>query len=87
MLRAIDSSPTISSPQANSGELHLDERLRSQLANRRILLVDDSRVARKQIANALDHYQLPYFMATDGEEALQLLQQMADLRMEDFPLF
>lgn len=64
-------------PQASSGGLQLDEQLRNQLTNRRILLVDDSRVARKQIANALDNHQLPYFMATDGEEALQLLQQMA----------
>lgn len=44
---------------------------------RHILVVDDSSVARKQIARTLDQLGIEYFMAANGREALELLQTWA----------
>ncbi|MFE8073346.1 chemotaxis protein [Marinobacteraceae bacterium S3BR75-40.1] len=38
-----------------------------------ILLVDDSLVARKQLSDALDHLDVRYQVATNGDEAMQML--------------
>lgn len=65
-------------PQKARGQLVVDEQLRETLARKGVMLVDDSRVARKQIASALDAHKVPYFMANDGEEALHFLEQMAN---------
>ena len=44
----------------------------------RVLVVDDSSVARKQIRRALEQINIECVTATDGQEALDLLQQLAD---------
>ncbi|SFC61013.1 chemotaxis protein [Pseudoalteromonas denitrificans] len=42
-----------------------------------ILLVDDSRVARKQLSDALNGLNIPYKVATNGQEALDVMKQSA----------
>ncbi|TAA45955.1 MULTISPECIES: chemotaxis protein [Corallincola] len=48
------------------------------LADKSILLVDDSLVARKQISHALDDVGASYFVTNNGHEALAFLQEMAN---------
>jgi len=43
-----------------------------------ILLVDDSRVARKQLSDVLDSKGIPYQVTTAGDSALELLQEASD---------
>jgi len=45
----------------------------------KILLVDDSAVARRQLSQALDSISIPYFIATNGSDALNMLQHAADV--------
>ena len=40
----------------------------------RILLVDDSSVARRQLMAALDYINIPYEVCTNGRDALALMQ-------------
>lgn len=40
-----------------------------------ILLVDDSKVARKQLSDALDSINIPYQVTADGKEALSIMEQ------------
>ena len=47
-----------------------------------VLVVDDSSVARKQITRALDQVGVAYDVATNGREALDLLQKWADADAE-----
>jgi two-component system chemotaxis response regulator CheV len=47
------------------------------ILKKRILLVDDSAVARKQVAHALDEVGASYFTSNNGHEALSLLKEMA----------
>ncbi|WP_432460468.1 chemotaxis protein [Agarivorans sp. QJM3NY_25] len=51
-----------------------DQAILSQL---RILLVDDSATARKQLSSALDSIEIDYQMASDGATALKMMQQAA----------
>ncbi|MGF1727589.1 chemotaxis protein [Photobacterium nomapromontoriensis] len=44
----------------------------------KILLVDDSAVARRQLSQALDSISIPYFIATNGHDALNMLRHAAD---------
>ncbi|MGF1701144.1 chemotaxis protein [Photobacterium makurazakiensis] len=44
----------------------------------KILLVDDSAVARKQLSQALDSISIPYFIATNGRDALEMLKHAAE---------
>ncbi len=46
----------------------------SQVAGRKVLLVDDSSMARHQTAQTLDTLGLEYLIARDGKEALELLK-------------
>lgn len=50
---------------------------REQLKPLNILLVDDSHVARKQLQDALDSVSIPYFVLTNGKEALQFMHDAA----------
>jgi two-component system chemotaxis response regulator CheV len=50
---------------------------REKLTPLRILLVDDSKVARKQLSDALDSINISYEVTADGREALQIMQQAA----------
>ncbi|AWB69044.1 chemotaxis protein CheW [Saccharobesus litoralis] len=40
-----------------------------------ILLVDDSFVARKQLSDALDGLNIPYYLTSNGQEALDIMQR------------
>ncbi|EON93530.1 response regulator receiver modulated CheW protein [Marinobacter lipolyticus SM19] len=51
------------------------ETLRAQ----RILLVDDSRVARKQLSDVLDSKGIPYEVTSNGQNALDILLQAASI--------
>ncbi|CAH0535779.1 Chemotaxis protein CheV [Vibrio stylophorae] len=44
----------------------------------KILLVDDSGVARRQLSDALDYINIPYFIATNGNDALQMMRNAAN---------
>ncbi len=43
----------------------------------KVLMVDDSSVARKQISRTLNEINVPHIMACDGKEALDLLNELA----------
>ncbi|GGQ28892.1 chemotaxis protein [Shewanella litoralis] len=53
---------------------------REKLKPLRILLVDDSKVARKQLSDALDSINIAYQVTSDGHEALQMMLQAAKER-------
>ncbi|CAG20314.1 chemotaxis protein [Photobacterium profundum] len=44
----------------------------------KILLVDDSSVARRQLSQALDSISVPYFISTNGQDALNMMKHAAD---------
>lgn len=62
-------------PQANRAIL--TDVQREKLKPMNILLVDDSKVARKQLSDALDTINIPYFVTSDGKEALAMMEQAA----------
>ncbi|MED5525912.1 MAG: chemotaxis protein [Pseudomonadota bacterium] len=49
----------------------------AQLRSHRILVVDDSAVARKQLSDALRHVDVPFEFCGDGAHALQLMREAA----------
>lgn len=51
---------------------------REKLKPLRILLVDDSKVARKQLSDALDSLNIGYRVTDNGKEALSIMEQAAD---------
>ena len=56
-------------------ETHLSTVQQETLRNCRILLVDDSQVARRQLSEALDAHGIPYLLAENGNEAMAILRQ------------
>ncbi|MBA5760768.1 chemotaxis protein CheV [Vibrio sp. 404] len=50
---------------------------REKLKALNILLVDDSTIARRQLANALDSINIPYQICTNGDEALHCMRECA----------
>ncbi|WP_317932325.1 chemotaxis protein [Halioxenophilus sp. WMMB6] len=50
---------------------------REKLKARHILLVDDSRAARKQLSEALDYISVPYFFTDNGQLALDYMRDQA----------
>lgn len=50
---------------------------RERIKPMRILLVDDSSVARRQLMAALDYINIPYRVCTNGKDALTLMQEQA----------
>ncbi len=50
---------------------------REKLKPLKILMVDDSMVARKQLSDALDSINLPYQVANNGQKALEMMEQAA----------
>jgi two-component system chemotaxis response regulator CheV len=56
----------------------LDETLATQMLGRKVLIVDDSSTARKQVRDTLSQLGLEIVEASDGLQALQLLQSWAD---------
>ncbi|GHA31368.1 chemotaxis protein [Photobacterium aphoticum] len=55
----------------------LTDMQREKLRPLKIILIDDSAVARKQLSQALDSISIPYFIATSGQEALDMLHRAA----------
>ncbi|PSW05191.1 chemotaxis protein [Photobacterium lipolyticum] len=51
---------------------------REMLRPLKILLVDDSAVARRQLSQALDSISIPYFIATNGLDALNMMKRAAE---------
>ena len=51
---------------------------REKLKPLRILLVDDSKVARKQLSDALDRINIPYQVTSDGHDALSIMTTAAE---------
>ena len=56
-----------------TGEVALTDVQGETLRALNILLVDDSRIARKQLCDVLDAKEIPYQVTTSGDEALQVL--------------
>ncbi|GGE69919.1 chemotaxis protein CheV [Shewanella carassii] len=50
---------------------------RERLKPLRILLVDDSKVARKQLSDALDSINIPYEVTSNGAQALAIMEKAA----------
>ncbi len=59
-----------------SAELKLDDALRDYMQSRKLLIVDDSSVARTQTSRTLDQLDIDYLTARDGREALELMQEL-----------
>ncbi|MBL1271346.1 MAG: two-component system chemotaxis response regulator CheV [Marinobacter maritimus] len=57
----------------NTGDVALTDVQSETLRALNILLVDDSRIARKQLCDVLDAKDIPYQVTTNGDEALQVL--------------
>ncbi|MCL7945467.1 chemotaxis protein [Marinobacter sp. ATCH36] len=57
----------------NPSEVVLTDVQRETLKGLNILLVDDSQVARKQLSDALDAKDVTYFVTTNGQDALDLM--------------
>jgi len=49
-----------------------------QLRQQRILFVDDSHVARKQLSDALNFIEIPFDFCTDGADALEMMKKAAE---------
>ncbi|WP_127477414.1 chemotaxis protein [Sulfurivermis fontis] len=64
-------------PVEATGEVQLAEGERAKLQGRRVMVVDDSMVARHQTANTLEPLGMECVMVRDGKEALQALQAQA----------
>ncbi|QYJ79973.1 chemotaxis protein CheV [Shewanella acanthi] len=62
-------------PEANRAIL--TDVQREKLKPMRILLVDDSKVARKQLSDALDSINIPYSVTSDGKDALSMMELAA----------
>ncbi|QGG80208.1 response regulator [Litorivicinus lipolyticus] len=61
---------------AEVSETLVQEALRANVGGNRVLIVDDSLVARKQIQRALESLGIETTMLTNGQEALDLLKKM-----------
>lgn len=60
----------------SSAENHtISDDIRAFIADRHVLIVDDSSVARNQTARTLEQLGVPYLMATDGAAALRLIKE------------
>lgn len=57
---------------------HISDVEQEALRRHPILLVDDSVVARKQVAEALNYVDVPFDVCTDGNTALQMMKDAAD---------
>lgn len=56
------------------GQVALTDLQQETLRSQRILLVDDSQVARKQLSDALDSKGIPYQITANGQEALDMIK-------------
>lgn len=58
---------------AEGDEVNLTDVQSEQLKTLHILIVDDSKVARKQLSDVLDQHDISYQVATNGQDALQMV--------------
>ncbi|NRD74639.1 chemotaxis protein CheV [Shewanella sp. VB17] len=56
----------------------LTDMQREKLKPLKILLVDDSKMARKQLSDALDSISIPYQVTSDGHDALAIMKAAAE---------
>ena len=56
----------------------LSAEVKQYLENRKVLVVDDSSVARHQTARTLEDLGIPYLLAKDGREALDMIRQCSE---------
>ena len=56
---------------------HIEPELKARLGNRLVLVVDDSAIARTQTTRTLDDIGIPYFVARDGRQALDIIEATA----------
>ena len=61
-------------PQHQSSLVGVTDIQREQLRTMRILLVDDSSVARKQLSDALDFLNITYDVTSNGKQALEIME-------------
>ncbi len=74
---------------ASASQQELTDELREFMSTRHVLIVDDSSVARMQTKQTLDQLGVPYLVAKDGAEALNLIRehtQGADLARDLIPV-
>jgi len=64
-------------PVESTGEVQLGEGERARLQGRRVMVVDDSVVARHQTAHTLEPLGMECLMVRDGKEALEALKSLA----------
>lgn len=60
-------------PSSPQQEADISIEQQKQLQDLNILLVDDSLVARKQLSDALNHFDIPYQVTINGNEALDIM--------------
>lgn len=63
---------------SGAGQSQLDPWLRRFLDTRQVLVVDDSSIARAHTSRTLDELGVPYVMAKDGREALEIIGEFAN---------
>lgn len=64
-------------PEANAIKVSVTDVEREQLRPCNILVVDDSRIARKQLTDVLSHLNVPFEVTDNGNSALAYMQQQA----------
>lgn len=62
--------------QIDANQINLSQEHQALLQQKLVMIVDDSSMARKQVANTLDGIGLNYVMAQNGTEALQRLHEL-----------
>lgn len=63
-------------PDMSTADTHeMTDELRTFIASRHVLIVDDSSIARTQTARTLDQLGIPHITANDGVEALKLIKE------------
>ncbi|MCP4993817.1 MAG: chemotaxis protein CheV [Gammaproteobacteria bacterium] len=69
-------SEVIPPADPDADQFHMDPELFSLLKSKRVLVVDDSVIARKQVGRTLDMVGVDYIMVKDGREALDRLREL-----------
>lgn len=70
---------TVNLPTRQSDEFILNPDTLEQIRSQRILICDDSRFARRQLASVLEEHGIDYHSAPHGKAALEKLQEQANI--------
>ncbi len=79
LVEVLGIDPDLTSIEQADAGMHIKE-------GQKVLVVDDSSVARKQISRTLNEINVPHITACDGKEALELLNELAsqsDVKITD----